>query len=380
MQHPVSSLRASPAVDEWQAAARHVAEAAMAGAAELDQGGAFPAAEVAALAREGLLLAPFPVAAGGAGLWGGAAQSTVCAILRIIGRGSLPLGRLYEGHVNAAGLIARYGNQDQIRRFAAAARDGALFGVWNTEPANDGLVLYRDGEGWRLEGRKILASGAGWVERPLVTARLAGEGVVMVIPKVQPGTRADLSAWQVQGMRASATGSLDFTGMAVDSYEILGRPGDYVRQPAFSGGAWRFAAVQTGGIEAVVDAMRAHLVDAGRLGDPHQQARLSEAAMAAMAARLWVERAAAFAEAEGNETASVVALVNLARLAVEQAGLEVIHLAQRSVGLASFLEGRPLERLMRDLAVYLRQPKPDEAKVTASIHVGAAPGSIGDLW
>ena len=44
-------------------------------------------------------------------------------------------------------------------------------------------------------------------------------------------------------MRASATGAVDFSGVPVEPIEIVGGDGDYERQPAFSGGAWRFAAV-----------------------------------------------------------------------------------------------------------------------------------------
>ena len=52
-------------------------------------------------------------------------------------------------------------------------------------------------------------------------------------------------------MRASATGSVDFSGLPVEAIEIVGGDGDYERQPAFSGGAWRFAAVQLGGSDTL---------------------------------------------------------------------------------------------------------------------------------
>ena len=99
-------------------------------------------------------------------------------------------------------------------------------------------------------------------------------------------------------MRASATGAVDFTGLALTPEMPIGAPGDYLRQPDFSAGAWRFAAVQCGGLEAVLGALREHLRRTGRGGDPHQAARLGQAAMAAETARLWVDAAAVRAEAE----------------------------------------------------------------------------------
>ena len=46
--------------------------------------------------------------------------------------------------------------------------------------------------------------------------------------------------------------------------------------------------------------------------------------------------------------------------------LGAIRIAQRALGLNGFIEGRPAERLMRDLATYLRQPAPDEATELAA--------------
>ena len=82
----------------------------------------------------------------------------------------------------------------------------------------------------------------------------------MVLPRLdQKGcdiSRADLSDWRAHGMRASATGSYDFSGLAVSANDIIGSEGDYHREPSFSAGAWRFAAVQLGGIERLLDEAR----------------------------------------------------------------------------------------------------------------------------
>jgi len=41
-------------------------------------------------------------------------------------------------------------------------------------------------------------------------------------------------------------------------------------------------------------------------------------------------------------------------------------MVQRTLGLAAFLQTNPVERLMRDLATYLRQPAADEALTEAA--------------
>lgn len=46
---------------------------------------------------------------------------------------------------------------------------------------------------------------------------------------------------------------------------------------------------------------------------------------------------------------------------MEFAGLDIIRLVQRSLGLTAFRAGTLTELLLRDLATYLRQPAPDIA-------------------
>ena len=279
---------------------RDIARLAATRAGDLDQDGSFPTEDIHALAAIGALKAPMPPAYGGLGLGTTPEGALVLLdVLRWIGHGSLPLGRLYEGHVNALALLVRFGTASQVEEAARDADEGVLFGVWNTQ-GSDALALEETKSGWRLRGRKTFASGAGFVGRPLVTAGVNDGGVLMVLARLDQKacdiSRADLSDWRAHGMRASATGSYDFSGLAVSANDIIGGEGDYHREPGFSAGAWRFAAVQLGGIERLLDEARLHLRQAGRSSDAHQLARTGEAAVAAETAKLWVTRAAELAE------------------------------------------------------------------------------------
>ena len=376
-----SQPRQAPSVAALVDAADRVALQAAGHAASLDHDGAFPIEDIGALRVHGLLAAPLPPTFGGGGLGTmleGA--STLLEVFRRIGHASLPLGRLYEGHVNAVKLIFRYGGPVQKALCAREAIAGQLFGVWNTEAADGVRLVEARSERWLLEGSKIYASGAGHVQRPLITARASDGSIRMVVPELAAGERADLSGWIAHGMRASATGTLDFSGLEVGSAEIIGEPGDYLRQPIFSAGAWRFAAVHLGGIERLLDELRGHLVSTRRSEDPYQLARVGQAAIAAETARLWLDRACRLAEDSGTDAGTAVAYVNLARLAVERAALDLLEHTHRSIGLAGFLRTHPVERLSRDLATYLRQPAPDRALAQAATHVLASPASSTELW
>lgn len=147
----------------------------------------------------GLGLSPLPSELGGAGLCLPSQGERLSEILRALGAADLSIARLYEGHLNAVGLVCRYGSQQRVETFAADVRAGALSGVWGADDA-EGLTIVSTASGNILKGRKILASGAGFVTRPLVTAK-GPLGHQMCLLELEPGYAFDIQDWQAQGMR-----------------------------------------------------------------------------------------------------------------------------------------------------------------------------------
>jgi hypothetical protein len=316
-----------------------------------DAHGAFPAQDVETLRRVGALR-----------LFGEgrATPLELMEALRLTGRANLSLGRIFEGHVNGAALVSWYGSDEQRAELAQALADGLTFGVWNTEPA-PGVRVTPDANGSpQLAGRKSYATGAGHIDRAIITARLALGGRQMFLVDARDPDRADPAEWRVRGMRATVSGAYDLTGLSAEAVAQLGAPGDYEREPRFSAGAWRFTAVQLGGVERVLELLRGHLVDAPAGKDPIHRARFGEALRGVRSAYLWVREAAQRAEAPEAGPAEV-AFVLMTRGVVEQAGLAVMEAAARSVGTRAFFEDHPLDQACRDLALYLRQPVPDLA-------------------
>jgi alkylation response protein AidB-like acyl-CoA dehydrogenase len=339
-------------------------------AAAIDRHGAFPTQEFELIANAGLLTAPLPRAQGGMGL--GSETSSIrelLAILMKIGGGNLAVGRIYEGHVNALQLLQTFGTPAQISTYARDVRDRhKIFGVWNAE-AQDGVKILPLGRGkYRLEGAKTFATGCGAVDRPFVNGALPnGAWQMCIVPMDEVTTSIDADWWQPAGMRATASYKVDFTGIVLDESALIGQPGDYYRQPWLTAGVVRFAAVQLGGAEALFDAARQFLQTLERIKDPYQEERLGKMAISIESGRLWLQGAAQqlqqyAANFAGDpkivtpKSEALVAYTNMVRTAIEQICMDAIQLTERSVGTRGLLPPEPIERIIRDLTLYLRQP------------------------
>jgi alkylation response protein AidB-like acyl-CoA dehydrogenase len=339
-------------------------------AAGNDRAAEFPLASVAKLREAGLLMAPVPVEFGGFGLHGSRDGQGLFRLLHLLAYADLSLGRIFEAHVNALELIWQYGTPRQMETAASAAQAGELFALWVTDPAKHGVGLSRD---LILTGEKWFCSAAGAAKQALITAQTEA-GSQMVLVQLTPPIQVTERGVKLAGMRAATTGSVDFTGVAVDEGALIGEPDDYLREPAFSTGAWRSSAVALGGLAALIDAARNELRSRGRADNPFQRVRFGQTVIAHETGRLWLLEVVRRVNSATSEEA--VAYVNLARTAVESACLDALRHIQRSLGLSAFMQGSTAERIARDLATYLRQPAPDEALVEAAgyfIHNGVVP-------
>ena len=383
--HAVGSRPTALSAAQAEAAAASIEPALFEEAGQVDASGALPSRSLALLHTCGLLAAPLPESVGGgAGLNAPHLRRSLLRVLAHLGRGSLPVGRLYEGHVNALGLIEAFAAPEAAARWFCDAAAGHLFAVWNTEDAA-GLRLVADQPGrWQLQGAKTFASGVGTVSRALLTARDdAGGWQMLVVDTDIHQPEIDRAFWKPLGMRSTGSFKADFNHCTVRTTDLVGAPGDYGREPAFSGGAVRFAAVQQGGIEAVFDATRAFLVRLGRTDDPHQRARLGEMAACVAGGRQWLLAAAQHAVAPADppaESGRAVAHAHLMRTAIESNALRVLQLAARSVGARGLLAPEPFERLHRDLTHYLRQAGPDAALTAAGTYVLSHAAPAYALW
>lgn len=384
----------SSSIAEVLARASEIADYCAANAAAIDRNGAFPVQEFELMTQAGLLAVALQPELGGLGLGIDSSLTwETLQLLKHIGRGNLAVGRIYEGHINALQLIQTFGTKEQIAAYASDARDRhKIFGVWNAEAADGVKVFPIENGKYLLQGCKTFASGCGYVERPFVNGVLPdGSWQMCIVPMDEVATVSDPTWWQPSGMRATASFKVDFSGVELESGALIGQPGDYYRQPWLTAGVIRFAAVQLGAAEALFDETRRYLNQLGRTLDPYQQARLGQMAIALESGNLWLrgaaELVAAYAPRFGgypdiaNDRADeLVAYANMVRTAIEQICMDMMQVCERCVGTRGLLPPNPIERIIRDLTLYLRQPAFDAAIANVGQYVLSESVPASSLW
>ena len=355
----------------------------------LEQTGEGLAHDLDLLAGIGLFAAALPSSAGGLGLGlGHSAQATLwtVTVLRRLGRANLSVARLFEGHLNALKLVDLHAAPATRRRLMTRAQAGAVLGIWGADGRTPVRLQPRGAGSYRLSGAKAFASGLGLVDVALITAHWASEQapVQLVAIDASDPDRQHPEQWTAAAMRATRSGGFVLDGLAAGDGDLVGAPGDYLLEPHFEGGIWRYCAAHIGGAEALVEALRQSLITTGRASDVHQLERLARAAARCEAGRRLVETAAVMVEASRSGTPAeidaAVAHALVTRELVEEACVEVLTLVERSLGVRAHVEGSSIERQRRDLGLYLRQAAPDAKLQRAGRLIAGSSAAVGEQW
>ncbi len=324
----------------------------------------FPVSELRDLAEAGLLGVTLPQALGGMGVGlDPGSKIGLLQILKEMGRGSLPLGRVYEGHVNALLLIQRYGTNWQLERAAGEVlRLGSVFGVWNTGPPATAQLQRLANGNFQLSGAKTFATGASRIQNAIVTAAFPEGGWQMcLVPLFKEDLVIHTSGWEPLGMEASESFTVEFSDIELTPEALIGQPDDYYAEPFFTSGAFRYTAVQLGGAQALFDACCAFVRTMQRADEPMQLQRIAQMAVAMESGAQWLEKAGAWTEEADENPALLIARTHMMRIAIEEICTRVIQLTEVSVGARGLAEAEPFARTLRDLQMYLRQAGFDQA-------------------
>jgi alkylation response protein AidB-like acyl-CoA dehydrogenase len=210
-------------LERWRAVATDVADRLAPGALERDRANARPVDEVALLRSSGLANLIVPEAAGG----GGAHWETALHAVRTVARADASVGQVLGYHYLNQACVTFYGTDEgrQLEWYRASA---ANRWVWSDSfnPISPDLELAFDGSVHRLNGTKRFATGAAVADVVIAGAEpqdgpYAGQLVVFALPHDRAGIEY-LDDWDNLGYRASASGSVRYRDVVVETADVIG--------------------------------------------------------------------------------------------------------------------------------------------------------------
>lgn len=254
MSATVSLPDAAETRDTLLRAARRIRHEIAATASERDHEAALPTGPLALFRAAGLGAARVPREYGGAGL----SFRDLAEVVLQLSAGDASFGQFTQPHFIFLERVRLMGNEAQRRRFLGAAAAGRFFGNAMSEPGRPSgdwtTRLSRDGDGFRLDGRKFYATGTPLADLTFVGALLPESGrALVVLPTDWAGLRCEAD-WDAFGQRATGSGSLVLDGVAVAAQEVIDlTPWDGRRHHTGSGSQIIHCAVDAGIAAAALD-------------------------------------------------------------------------------------------------------------------------------
>jgi polysaccharide deacetylase len=279
------------------------------------------------------------------------------ALVRRVARADGSVARILDGHFNAVERVALLAPEPlRTEELEAVAAGERRLGVWGADPLPaEGAPASIGGPRGdrRMSGEKVFCSGAGGIDRALVTARDRAGRPLLALVDLSDGVAIDRTWYRGSGLRTAESHRVRFDGARV--LAVLGAPGELVREPWFSRDAIRTAACWAGIADRAADAALAALAERPAAGDLEALAAGRILGAVATIDR-WLD--AATREAADPEADLRATSVQL-RAAVADACRAIVDEATRAAGSRPLVAGGHLDRCRRDLDLFLLQHRLD---------------------
>ena len=312
---------------------------------------------LAELSLAGLLV---PEDAGGSDL----SRLTGAVIYEELGKADMSTGVWLSVHNMVAGLISKFGKDEQRGRWLPGLTSGELLGAFSLSEAHAGsdaanvrATAVRDGGDYVLNGTKFWVSSAGVADLYAVMLRTneksRSRGISTFIVEKDTKGFSIGKRERKMGLHASPTGELIFDQCRVPAANLLGAEGDGLRiaLSSLDGGRINIGATTTGVAQAALDVAVHYSQERQAFGKPigafeGLQFMLADMAIKVHAARLLVYEAA-FTMDEGDPATSMHA--SMAKCFATDAAMDVTTDAVQVLGGAGYVRDWPVERAMRDV-------------------------------
>ena len=268
-------------------------------------------------------------------------------------------------HNMVTGSIARFGNEEQRRRWVPRLAAGELLGAFSLSEAGAGsdaasvqCRAEQSGDQYILNGSKLWVTNGGEADIYLVMARTAdGMGSVgiscFVVEKETPNFSFGKRERKM-GLHSSPTRELIFEQCAIPAANRIGAEGQgfKIALSSLDGGRINIGAIAVGVAQAAFEIASAYARERQQFGHPIGvfqgiQFMLADMAMKIEAARLLVYQAAY--KIDERQSASLYA--SMAKCFATDMAMEVTTNAVQVLGGAGYVRDYPVERYMRDIKV-----------------------------
>jgi len=257
-------------------------------------------------------------------------------LLMEIGRQDLSLARIAEAHWDAVAILAEAGRE---------ATPGAVYGVWASEKPGQPMIL----DSGTISGQKQFCSGAGLIDRALVTVSLPEQRLLEIdLHNNSPAIAFDYSSWSTAAFLETRTATVTFTEVPVTAE--IGSPGWYLTRPGFWHGACGPAACWAGGAAGLVDYSTRQ-----PRADPHTLAHLGAMQASVWALKSYLDSAGCEIDQDPNDFGRACTRALMVRHLVEQACTDILRRLPRAYGPHPLAFDAEVSQRFQELDLYLRQ-------------------------
>ena len=278
---------------------------------------------------------PIPLPAGG---------QTALRHMRLmdVGRQNLAVARLAEAHWDAVAILSEADRKPE---------PGVIYGVWASEGPKHTVKLASGEDGLTISGAKMFCSGAGLIDRVLLTVTVPEQLLLDIDLRTKAGTiQFDYSGWKTHAFLETRTAMAIFTGFPVSAEQIVRGAGWYLTRPGFWHGACGPAACWAGGAAGLVD----YALGQSR-HDPHTLAHLGAMQASVWALRSYLNTAGREIDERPDQQLEARTLALTVRHLVEQACTDVLRRLARAYGPYPLAMEAQVSDRYQELDLYLRQ-------------------------
>ena len=262
-------------------------------------------------------------------------------MLMELGREDLSLARIAEAHWDAVAILAEAGREPEA---------GAVYGVWASERAGRELRLELEGDDGYLTGTKLFLSGAGLVDRALITAGTNSMLIDVGLRANRDRIHFDGSGWKTNAFAATCTAAGHFDRARFSAADVVGQHGWYTERVGFWHGACGPAACWAGGALGLLADARRQTRD-----DAQTFAQTGAIEADAWAVQAYLDMAGREIDGGRDDAQTARSRALIVRHLVEQACTDVLRRVARAFGAGPLAMDAEFLRRCEELDLYLRQ-------------------------